>query len=164
MNIQTVVVVVVIIAAMLIREHRRKQSEADDEQRLFDSARLQGEIESLYHAAQQLQQLDQMIIDLRLCKPDELHKAFRIEWQGSTKSHSFDFFSTGANTNTAHLIELAEDQREEVNAEIQERIIDLYSRAQEFDFMESYSRERSEQNGEQNDSDSGQGSAARCRA
>lgn len=162
MNAQTVFVVVVIIAAMLIREYRHKHSAEDEEQQLFDSARLQGEIEALHHAASELANLDQMIIDLRLCKPDELHKAFRIEWQGSTKTHAFDFMSTGSNMNTAHLIELAEDQREELNAEIQARIVDLYTRAQELDFSESY--ERSYQNGEQNDSDSGQGSEERCRA
>lgn len=155
MNIQTVFAVLAIIAAYAWIKHRQRQAEqAEQEQAAFDSARLQGEISALYRASQELEQLDEMIIDLRLCKPDELHKAFRIEWQGSTKAHSLDFMSTGANTNTAHMIALAEDQREQVNADIQARIADLYARAQERRFFDAYHAqklERSYQNGEQYD-------------
>ena len=147
MNAQTIITVIILLAVIVWIDHRKRHPQQEPEQPFFDSARLQREIASLYHASQELESLDQMIIDLRLCKPDELHKAFRIEWQGSTKSHSLDFMSTGMNANTAHMIALAEDRREELNADIQSRIADLYSRAQE---MEFYTRCRY-QNGEQNE-------------
>lgn len=145
MNAQTVIAVLALIAVIIWIDYRKRHRAEEPEQVFFDSAKLQSEIAALYHASQELETLDSMIIDLRLCKPEELHRAFRVEWQGSTKSHSFDFMSTGANSNTAHMIELAEDQREQLNTDIQCRIADLYSRAQE---MELYSQCRY-QNGEQ---------------
>lgn len=159
MSIPQVIGVIIISAVILIaaqlKQKAMRRAEEEEQARLFDSARLQGEIDALHRASQELAELDSMIIDLRLCKPDELHKAFRINWQGSTgKEHSLDFMSTGGNTNTAHMIELAEDQRAQINADIQARIADLYARAQECCFFDSYSRkkrERSYQNGEQYD-------------
>ena len=147
MNAQTVIAVLALIAVIVWIDYRKRHPKQEPEQVFFDSAKLQSEIAALYHASQELETLDSMIIDLRLCKPEELHRAFRVEWQGSTKMHSFDFMSTGGNSNTQHMIELAEDQREQLNADIQCRIADLYSRAQE---MELYT-ECSYQNGEQNE-------------
>lgn len=156
MNIQTICAVMGIILFYAVMKHRQQKTEqAEQERAIFDSAKLQGEISALYRASQELEQLDEMIIDLRLCKPDELHKAFRINWQGSTgKERSLDFMSTGSNSNTAHMIQLAEDQRAEINADIQARIADLYARAQECSFFDAYHAQkpkRSRQNGEQND-------------
>ncbi len=145
MNTQTIIAVLALIALCIWVDYRKRHRAEEPEQVFFDSARLQNEIAALYRASQELETLDNMIIDLRLCKPEELHRAFRVQWQGSTKEHSFDFMSTGANTNTAHMIALAEDEREQLNADIQSRIADLYSRAQEMDF---YSQCRY-QNGEQ---------------
>lgn len=155
MNLQTIIAVIGIIAFYLWARSKTPDAGAEDpEQPFFDSARLQNEVNSLHRCMQELEQLDEMIIDLRLCKPDEMHRAFRINWQGSTgKEHALDFMSTGANGNTLHMIELAEDRREELNAEIQARIIDLYSRAQSMEFCSRYdaeSPERSYQNSEQN--------------
>ena len=144
MNAQTIIAVLALIALCVWIDYRKRHRQ-EPEQPFFDSARLQSEIAALYHASQELETLDSMIIDLRLCKPDELHRAFRIQWQGSTKEHSFDFMSTGANSNTAHMIELAEDQREQLNADIQSRIIDLYARAQEMEFYTQCSYHNGEQ-------------------
>ena len=153
MNAQTILAAVLLLIVIIWIDYRKRhpKQEQEPEQEFFDSARLQREIAALYHASQELESLDQMIIDLRLCKPDELHKAFRIEWQGSTKSHSLDFMSTGCNANTAHMIALAEDQRAELNAAIQSRIFDLYSRAQEMDFYTRCRYTNGERNGEAGD-------------
>lgn len=145
MNTRAIVMILILVIVIIWIDYRKRHRQ-DTEQAFFDSARLQKEIAALYHASQELETLDSMIIDLRLCRPDELHRAFRIEWQGSTKSHSFDFMSTGANSNTAHMIELAEDQREQLNADIQCRIIDLYTRAQEMEFYTACSYQNGEQN------------------
>lgn len=154
MNTQTIIAVLALIALCIWIDYRKRHRAEEPEQVFFDSARLQNEIAALYRASQELETLDSMIIDLRLCKPEELHRAFRVQWQGSTKEHSFDFMSTGANTNTAHMIQLAEDQRAEINADIQARIADLYARAQECRFFDAYHAQkpkRSYQNGEQYD-------------
>lgn len=142
MNMQTVCAVIAIICAYAIIRHRQRRA-AEQQQAFFDSARLQSEVNELHRCMNELEQLDAMIIDLRLCKPDELHKAFRVEWQGSTgQRHALDFMSTGANGNTRHMIELAESQRAELNEEIQARIFDLYTRAQSMDFYSCYDAER----------------------
>lgn len=153
MNAQTILAAVLMLIVIIVIDYRKRhpKQHREPEQVLFDSARLQREIAALYHDSQELESLDQMIIDLRLCKPDELHKAFRIEWQGSTKSHSLDFMSTGCNANTVNMIALAEDQRAELNANIQRRIFDLYSRAQEMDFRTQCRYTIGEQNGETGD-------------
>lgn len=146
MSMQTIIAVLALIAVIIWIDYRKRHPKQEPEQVFFDSAKLQSEIAALYHASQELETLDSMIIDLRLCKPDELHRAFRVEWQGSTKSHSFDFMSTGANSNTAHMIALAEDQREQLNTDIQSRIADLYSRAQEMELCTQCRYQNSEQN------------------
>ena len=141
MNVQTVIAVLCLICLAVII--RYKQRAAREQQPFFDSARLQGEVNELHRCMNELEQLDAMIIDLRLCKPDELHKAFRIQWQGSTgRQHALDFMSTGANGNTRHMIALAESQREELNEEIQSRIVDLYTRAQSMEMYSLYDAER----------------------
>lgn len=141
MNVQTVIAVLCLLCLAAII--RYKQRAAREQQPFFDSARLQGEVNELHRCMNELEQLDAMIIDLRLCKPDELHKAFRIQWQGSTgREHALDFMSTGANGNTRHMIALAESQREELNAEIQSRIVDLYTRAQSMEMYTLYDAER----------------------
>ena len=135
MTAPLIITVIILAGLILWIDYRNRHRSEEPEQPFFDSARLQSEVNELHRCMNDLEQLDAMIIDLRLCKPEELHKSFRIEWQGSTKAHSFDFMSTGANSNTAHMIALAEDQREELNADIQSRIADLYSRAQEMEFV-----------------------------
>ena len=138
----------ILIAAILKQAAQRRAEQEEQETRLFDSAKLQNEIFALYRDSQELERLDSMIVDIRLCKPDELHKAFRIQWEGSTGTKSIDFMTTGDNSNTAHMIQLAEDQRAQLNADIQARIFDLYARAQE---MTIYAGCR-EHNGEHSDS------------
>lgn len=153
MNIQTIIAAALIIAGFLWIRHRQRQCVEDPEQEkpFFDSARLQNEVNALHRCMQELEQLDAMLVDLRLCKPDELHRAFRVEWQGTTgQKHALDFMSTGDNSNTAHMIELAESQRDALNTEIQARIVDLYARAQSMDFYTRYDAERSYANGDTN--------------
>lgn len=156
MNIRAVIAIIGMIC-LIIWIRKQKQGTGTDAA-FFDSARLQGEISALHRASQELEQLDELIIDLRLCRPEELHRVFRINWQGATgKDHALDFVSTGTNANTEHMLELAEGRREELNTEIQARIADLYSRAQSMEFFADYDAERSRseaecsiQNSEQN--------------
>ena len=151
MNGNTIIAVIFILSFVAIREVWLKHKRDQEQEQLFDSARLQREIYSLYHAAQELERIDMMIIDLRLCKPGEIHKSFSISWSGTTGNHSLDLMSDGQNANTENLIAVATDRREEINMDIQRRIIDLYTKAQTLDFMVLYDGERHAQNGVQND-------------
>lgn len=147
MNIQTVFAVIAIIAAYAwIRYRQQKAEQAEQERAIFDSARLQGEIYALYRSAQELERLDRLIIDLRLCKPDELHRAFNISWSSSDGEQNLDFMASGSDANTESLMQLATSQRETVNEEIMQRICDIYSRAQEYAFFTEYNRERNAEN------------------
>lgn len=153
MNMPAAVVIALIVAFIVIREWRLKHAETGtaDETPLFDSARLQREISALYHASQELESVDRMILDLRLCKPSELHKAFRISWSSCDGNQSLDFMAAGDDATTAGMMKLASERREAVNADILERITDLYSRAQELSVYTAYNRERNAENCAEND-------------
>lgn len=119
----------------------KRKASAEDEEEIetgFDSADLAKEVEGIAKKMRELEQLDEMIIDLRLCKPAEVQRAFRMEWMGAAgKNHSFDFMADGENASTEYLLELAIAQREELNADIKARIFDLYAKACELDYRGS---------------------------
>ena len=117
--------------------YRIFHKEQSEEVEMIDSLRLHREVQELAAKMNELEALDNMIIDLRLCKPSEVMRAFRMEWQGiSGKDHSFDFLADGQNASSEHLMELAIEQRAELNAEIAERIYDLYARASRLSFFD----------------------------
>lgn len=132
------IIYAVIFAAFMAA---KKKASAEDEEEIepgFDSADLAKEVEGIAKKMRELEQLDEMIIDLRLCKPAEVQRAFRMEWMGTAgKNHSFDFMADGSNLSTQHLLELAIAQREELNADIKARIFDLYAKACELDYQGS---------------------------
>lgn len=119
-----------VIAWALYAASRNDAPQDEPEDELIDTARLIREIDALHSMAHQLADLDDMLIDLRLCRPGEVHRAFKMEWLGAAgKSHSVDFMSDGENAADEYLTELAYARRDELNAEICERIYDLYLRA-----------------------------------
>ena len=151
MNAQTIFAVLAIIAFYAIARARQRRADAEAEADLFDSARLQREINALHKASEQLAECDRMLIDLRLCKPGELHRAFRMQWQSQTGgAHSIDFLADGDSQTARKLIDWTEARRAEINADIQARIVDLYARAQSLDFYSDYDAERGETYSEQN--------------
>ena len=125
---------------------RRKPQEEEEPPERFDAAMLAKEVEALNRKMQKLQQLDEMIIDLRLCKPAEMQKAFRMEWMSTGgKNNSFEFMADGSNMSTHCLLEMAYQEREELNADIQRRIHDLCARAQvieKYDTVQEKRRKR----------------------
>jgi hypothetical protein len=125
-----------IFAAWLeIRRRRQEGPEEEEAPEPINALRLEGEVEALHRKMQKLRQLDEMIIDLRLCRPAAVQKAFRMEWMSAAgQNHTFDFFADGENLSTAYLLELAIAERAEVNQEIQQRIYDLYRRTCYEDF------------------------------
>ena len=105
--------------------HRQKRDE-----QFFDSLKLQREIHALNEMVNRIEELDSMIIDLNLCKPSEVLRNFRMEWQGTAGiNHGFDFLADGQSDSSAHLMELAIAEREELNTQVALRIADIYSKA-----------------------------------
>ena len=114
-----------------------QEDEPEEQPREFDSMRLQKEVQYLHDRMQELEQLDNMIIDLRLCRPSEAIKAFRVEWcSASGAERGIQLMADGQNTSSQHLLALAESQREEKNREIIQRIYDLYTICCERDYQE----------------------------
>lgn len=139
--IDTLAVICIAIDALIVyvaAKCLRKPEDPEEEIDFFDSLRLQREVQELAAKMSQLEALDNMIIDLRLCKPAEVLRAFRMEWQGAGgTSHAFDFMADGQNASSEYLMELAIEERSELNAEIAERIFDLYTRASKLSFYDS---------------------------
>ena len=105
--------------------HRPKK-----EEQFFDSIKLHSEIHALNEMINRIEQLDSMIIDLNLCKPSEVLRNFRMEWQGAAGvNHGFDFLVDGQSDSSAHLMELAIAEREELNTQVALRIADIYNKA-----------------------------------
>ena len=123
----------VIIIYLIAKKRTKKEEEVD----FFDSLRLQREVQELASRMNDLEALDNMIIDLRLCKPAEVLRAFRMEWQGAGgQEHKFDFLADGQNASGEYLMELAIQERDELNTEIAQRIYDLYTRASRLSFYD----------------------------
>lgn len=123
----------VIIIYIIAKKRTKKEEEVD----FFDSLRLQREVQELASRMNDLEALDNMIIDLRLCKPAEVLRAFRMEWQGAGgQEHKFDFLADGQNASSEYLMELAIQERDELNTEIAQRIYDLYTRASRLSFYD----------------------------
>lgn len=105
--------------------HRPKQ-----EVSFFDSKDLQDEIHALNEMMNRISELDNMIIDLRLCRPSEALRAFRMEWQGAAGiNHGLDFMADGQSDSSTHLMELAISERNKLNTQIAQRIVDIYNKA-----------------------------------
>lgn len=116
--------------AALIAAVLRQRNEEQEPETLIDSAALIAEIERLHRRAQELAQLDDMIIDIRLCDPEKVQRGFRISWQSTSgAAHEYDVIADGQSVGTARLLEMAAAEREEINAEIISLIYDLYARA-----------------------------------
>jgi hypothetical protein len=106
--------------------HKDEPEEID----FFDSRDLQEEVHVLNEKMNRLAELDNMLIELNLCKPSEALRAFRMEWQGvAGKSHGIDFMADGESDSSQHRVELAITERNELNAEIGQRILHLYRKA-----------------------------------
>lgn len=114
-----------IILAVYLHNKKQKQERYE-----INATQFQREIQALARCMNELEALDNMIIDLRLCDPESAQRAFRMEWQSvSGKNHTFDFFADGQNASTEHLLGMAEAERDELNQEIIQRVFDLYKLA-----------------------------------
>lgn len=116
--------------------YKMTHPEEDEDLNFFNSKELQDDIEVLHQRIQRLAELDNMMMDLQLCRPSEALRAFRMEWQGVAKNHSVEFMADGQSDTSALMMELAEAEREQLNDEIGQRIASLYFKACKLQLIE----------------------------
>lgn len=120
MNIQTIICIALIMLAYIAIRKRREAPEPPEESPCYyDAAELTDAIRALYALTEQLENADRMLSDLEACNPRELLRNFKAQWCGiDGKNRSIDLWADGANGATAGLKAAAQEQREQINAEI----------------------------------------------
>lgn len=117
---------------------RKKENEEIEQETTggFDGELLRHEIARLYDLSQEMQQVDEMLIDLKVCRPAEAEKYFRVDWMSTAgENRTLDFIADGENLTTEKLTEIAMERRDELNQEIADAICDLYQAAIDMDFV-----------------------------
>lgn len=112
------------------------KEEEEEQIDFFNSRELADDVEALHERMKRLQELDNMLQDIQLCRPSEALRAFRMEWQGVAKNHSVEFMADGQSDTSALMMELAESEREQLNDEIGQRIASLYFKACKLQLIE----------------------------
>lgn len=132
------VLALIFVFSKLVNKARERQIEP------VDTVHLIREIDRLHALAHELQDCDDLLIDLRLCRHGESFRSFRMAWQSASgKEHAVDFLTDGSDLSARQMLQLAEAKREELNREVAARITNLYVLACQEDF-ENYRGRRAE--------------------
>lgn len=138
---QVIAVILILIICGLIYWLYTIFAKQDEETEipLLDCRALQQDVAELHKMMQRLEELDSAIVELRLCKPAENMRSFRVEWQSiSGAAHMVDFTADGESESHESFMEWAVNERVRLNAEIAQRIYDLYSKAEFLDCSPTY--------------------------
>ena len=125
-------ILIVLILFLIYRLYLKfgKIEEEPEQHDLIDCRDLQPNVEELHKMMQRLAELDDIIIELRLCKPAENMRSFRVEWQSiSGTSHAVDFMADGESESHESFRMWAVNERIKLNQTIAQRIHDLYAKA-----------------------------------
>lgn len=121
-----------VIACAILRKlhYRVEEDDASD----YDTMQVEKDVDALGADMRRLKELDEMMLDLRVCSPAELQRSFRVEWQSTSgNNHMLDIIADGDNASTERLLALAAAERDELNTKITRRINSLYFRASALD-------------------------------
>lgn len=125
---------ILMIWLLVIIRYKEKGETEQETTGGFDGELLRQEITRLYDLSQEMQQVDEMLIDLRVCKPAEAEKYFRVDWMSASgENRALDFIADGENLTTEKLTEIAMERRDELNQKIADAICDLYQAAIDMD-------------------------------
>ena len=125
---------ILMIWLLVIIRYKEKGEAEQETTGGFDGELLRRDITKLYELSQEMKQVDEMLIDLRVCKPAEAEKYFRVDWMSTAgENRTLDFIADGENLTTEKLTEIAMDRRDELNQEIADAICDLYQAAIDMD-------------------------------
>lgn len=135
---------ILMIWLLVIIRYKEKGEAEQETKGGFDGELLRKDIARLYDLSQEMKQVDEMLIDLRVCKPAEAEKYFRVDWMSTAgENRTLDFIADGENLTTEKLTEIAMERRDELNQAIADAICDLYQAA--IDMDDGTSDEGSEQ-------------------
>lgn len=150
MNGSLIFIVLVYVIAIGAAVYRRLHpQEIPDDSADYDTAQVQPDVEALSADMRRLKELDDMMLDLRVCSPAEMQRSFRVEWQSvSGINHKLDICADGENESTERLMMLAMAERDELNTKITRRINSLYFRASVLDAERKAERKTTEGRGE----------------
>lgn len=113
--------------AILRLKERAELEQEEEEAEEFDAELIRPDIVKLYGLSQEMKQVDEMLIDLNVCRPAEVEKYFRIDWMSAGgENHTLDFLADGENLTTEKLTEIAQERREMLNQEIADMICAIY--------------------------------------
>lgn len=125
---------ILMIWLLVIIRYKEKGEAEQETTGGFDGELLRKEIARLYDLSQEMKQVDEMLIDLRVCKPAEAEKYFRVDWMSTAgENRTLDFIADGENLTTEKLTEIAMERRDELNQKIADAICDLYQAAIDMD-------------------------------
>lgn len=125
---------ILMIWLLVIIRYKEKGEAEQETTGGFDGELLRKEIARLYDLSQEMEQVDEMLIDLRVCKPAEAEKYFRVDWMSASgENRALDFIADGENLTTEKLTEIAMERRDELNQAIADKICDLYQAAIDMD-------------------------------
>ncbi len=125
---------ILMIWLLVIIRYKEKGEGEQDTTGGFDGELLRKDIAKLYDLSQEMEQVDEMLIDLRVCKPAEAEKYFRVDWMSASgENRNLDFIADGENLTTEKLTEIAMERRDELNQAIADAICDLYQAAIDMD-------------------------------
>lgn len=129
---------ILMIWLLVIIRYKEKGEAEQETTGGFDGELLRRDITKLYELSQEMKQVDEMLIDLRICKPAEAEKYFRVDWMSTAgENRTLDFIADGENLTTEKLTEIAMERRDELNQEIADAICDLYQAAIDMDDVTS---------------------------
>lgn len=136
--------IILMIWLLVIIRYKEKGEAEQEITGGFDGELLRKDIAKLYDLSQEMQQVDEMLIDLRVCRPAEAEKYFRVDWMSASgENRALDFIADGENLTTEKLTEIAMERRDELNQAIADAICDLYQAA--IDMADGTSDEGSEE-------------------
>lgn len=130
-DMEGALLLILIIWLLVIIKGKEKEIEQEQETTGgFDGELLRQEIARLYDLSQEMQQVDEMLIDLKVCRPAEAEKYFRVDWMSASgENRALDFIADGENLTTEKLTEIAMERRDILNQAIADKICDLYQAA-----------------------------------
>lgn len=131
---ESALLLILMIWLLVIIRYKEKGESEQETTGGFDGELLRKDIAKLYELSKEMKQVDEMLIDLRVCKPAEAEKYFRVDWMSASgENRALDFIADGENLTTEKLTEIAMERRDELNQEIADAICDLYQAAIDMD-------------------------------
>ena len=109
-----------VMAELFRRRPEAQERDVDPDE--IDYITLGAQIKKLHQTMERIDTLDRMITDIEICDPEVIQKAFACSWQSGGENREFKFWTTGADRQAEHLMQMALDEREQLRASLLDQI------------------------------------------